>query len=829
MMNRKNRKMSHRYTLIPFVFFLIVQFGFLPEVSAQKIKNVEKQMLKYDFAESVQLLEKIIKKDGKHTLAAKEDLASVNRMMNNPARAAELYAEVTNTEGTRAENYFYYGQMLRTLGKYEEAKEQFLKYDSLVSQDEKDGALYAKYCEEIIPYLNEKENYIISNVTSLNTKYSEFSPALYNDALVFTSDRPRSKHAKIYSWTGNSYLDLYSSDIDYSGQTDEVTGSSPVVFNKRLSQTFHNGTAVFTKDENTVYFTRTTDDVVKKGKNPVATIMLKMYKSENIDGRWSKPEPFYLNSNEYSVGHPALSADGKKLYFVSDMPGGMGGTDLYECTLEGDSWGDAKNLGDKINTSENEMFPYVSEEGTLYFSSNGQLGFGGLDIYSTTQKDGVWQKPENLGKPINSSYDDFGICYVNDTKGFLSSNRPEGLGEDDIYAFEQIKTIAPLPPLMLAGRVMSDSGYAIQHATIFFLNENTNKILILKTDSAGRYETEVERNTKYAILAKKSHYLEDCTSVNLADTLINPEDLILSELSVKKSYSVENIYYDFNKYDIKEAAKSKLDHLVRLLKDNPIKIELNSYTDSRGSAQYNMILSQKRAEAAMDYIVSQGIDASRITARGYGESELLNDCTDGVECTEEQHQMNRRTEFRIIEVEKPNSTRVDPLDKYVAGAVYDRYAIAEDAVYCIDNGKTIIAVISKKKSGIDGMAQMAPKLEMKKSYQVENIYYDFNKWTLRPDAKQGLNKVVEIMEANPIKIELSSHTDSRGDEAYNLSLSQKRAEAAKNYIVSQGIDQTRIVAKGYGETQLINECTECTEEQNQMNRRTEFKVIEISK
>jgi len=822
--------MKNSNVLITVVLILITLIMGITNLSAQNIKSIEKQMLKYDFAESIQLLEKIIKKDGKHTLAAKENLASVNRLMNKPARAAELYAELTLNEGIQPENHFYYGQMLRTLGKYEEAQEQFLKYGSLVEEDDKDAALYARYCEEIIPFLNETEKYTISNVEILNTEFSEFSPTMYNDALVFTSDRPKNKRNKIYSWTGNSYLDLYSSKIDYSSDDKELTGSSPVTFSKKLSQSYHNGTAVFTQDENTVYFTRTTNERVKKGKNPVATIMLKMYKSEYYDGRWSKPEAFYLNSNDYSVGHPALSADGKKLYFVSDMPGGIGGTDLYECTLEGDSWGDAKNLGDKINTSGNEMFPYISEDETLYFSSTGLLGFGGLDIFSTIPVGEEWETPVNLGTPINSSYDDFGICYVNDTKGFLSSNRPEGLGEDDIYAFEKIETIEPLPPLMLAGRVMSDSGYAIQHTTIFFLNETTNQILILKTDSAGRYETEVERNTKYAVLAKKSQYLEDCTSVQIADTLVNPEDLILSKLSVKKSYSVDNIYYDFNKYAIKEKAKTKLDHLVRLLKESTIQIELSSHTDSKGSEQYNIILSQKRAEAAMDYIVSQGIDASRIIAKGYGESQLINECVDGIECSEADHQMNRRTEFKITGIEKPNINTIDPLDKYIAGAVYDRHAIAEDAVYCIDNGKTIIAVISKKAVNLGLMAQMSPKLEMKKSYKVENIYYDLNKWTIRADAKQGLNKLVEIMNENAIKIELSSHTDSRATEAYNEVLSQKRAEAAKNYIVSQGINPGRIAAKGYGESQLINECAdgvECTETQHQKNRRTEFRIIEM--
>lgn len=659
--------MKHKYIIIAFVCLVIFQTIGLTKVYTQNIKRIEKQMLKYEYAESTVLLKKIIKKNGKYAPVAKEKLATCYRLMNEPEKAAKWYAELIKDEEANPENHFYYAQMLRTLGRYVEAKSQFLKYNSLVPENNKGAASLAQYCEEIIPFLKKPDKFTMANASKLNSAYADFSPAVYKNSLVFTSDRPKADEgSKTYAWTGSSFLDLYASEIDYQNEQHKFSATSPVEFNEELSQSYHDGTAVFSRDWTTVIFTRTTNERVKKGDNPVATIVLKLYESHLINGHWSEPKPFYLNSNDYSVGHPALSVDGQKLYFVSDMPNGFGGTDLYECSLENNQWTNVKNLGSKINTTGNEMFPYVKKDGSLYFSSTGQFGYGGLDVFKTHPEDESWQIPENLGAPLNSSYDDFGITFIDDSKGFVSSNRPGGKGSDDIYSFEPII----IPPPFLSGRVISDQGNVLKDATVFLLNRNTNKVQILKTDNLGRYSTEVERQTTYTVLSKKTNYLDDCLSIHVKDDDENPKDLVLEKLAKKKIIAIENIYYDFDKWDIKSESEIELNHVVKILKGNPISIELGSHTDCRASDKYNAVLSQKRAQSAVDYIISQGIDSSRITAKGYGESQLINECSDGVSCTEEQHQMNRRTEFKIIEVKEQKVNSTDLLSKYIAGEIY---------------------------------------------------------------------------------------------------------------------------------------------------------------
>lgn len=661
--------MKRKYISITLILLIFTQTICFTSVFAQKLKRIDEQMLKYEYAESTKLLEKIILEKGRHTQEAMEKLALCYRLMNEPEQAAKWYAEVIKDEETNPENYFYYAQMLRTLGRYVDAQRHFLKYNSLVPENTKEAVLLAQYCENIIPYLNKADTYTITNLTKLNTAYSEFSPVVYKDSLVFTSDRPsKDKHSKTYSWTGNSFLDLFASEINYSNDQHSFGVSNPVEFNKELSQSYHDGTAVFSKDWNKIFYTRTTNERVKKGNNPVATIVLKLYESHFINGHWSEPESFYLNSDLYSVGHPALSVDGKKLYFVSDMPDGFGGTDLYECTLENDQWANVKNLGSRINTSGNEMFPYVKNDGSLYFSSTGQFGYGGLDVFVTKPKGEGWQSPENLGKPINSSYDDFGISFITEGKGFVSSNRLGGYGSDDIYSFERIIII---PPIMISGRVISDQGSVLKDATIFLLNSNTNKVQILKTDNLGRYSTEVEKNTPYILLSKKINYLDDCLSVQVKEDDENPNDLVLEKLAKNKIIAIENIYYNFDKWDIKLESEIELNHVVKILKENQISIELGSHTDSRGTDKYNAILSQKRAQSAVNYIISQGIDSSIISAKGYGESKLINKCSDGISCTEDEHQMNRRTEFKIIAVKKQKENSVDSLSKYVVGEIYN--------------------------------------------------------------------------------------------------------------------------------------------------------------
>jgi outer membrane protein OmpA-like peptidoglycan-associated protein len=345
------------------------------------------------------------------------------------------------------------------------------------------------------------------------------------------------------------------------------------------------------------------------------------------------------------------------------MPGGQGGTDIWMCHREGEGWSSAINLGPTVNTSEKEMFPTICNDSVLYFASDGHPGYGALDIFKTKTKNGIWTTPENLQPPINSSFDDFAIAFApGEESGFFSSNRPEGMGSDDIYAFRMAKP-APVVLHYISGLVKDKTNMQpMAGATVFLYEPASGKVRVLKTDKAGMYKAMIDKPAEYMVKAMMPEYISDCSLITVSELkpgspVITPRDLLLDKLSINKSFRIDNIYYDFDKYAIRADAKAELDKLVRIMKDNPVNVELGSHTDSRGTADYNDKLSQKRADAAVKYIINSGIDKSRIIAKGYGERQLVNKCADGVACTAAEHQANRRTEFKVTSL---NSTVVNP-------------------------------------------------------------------------------------------------------------------------------------------------------------------------
>jgi outer membrane protein OmpA-like peptidoglycan-associated protein len=433
----------------------------------------------------------------------------------------------------------------------------------------------------------------------------------------------------------------------------------PISMERNFNQTYHDGPAFFADNDRVVYVTKTLPLKGKKESGNIRTHLLKIFFAEIKQGKKLDFKPFFLNSKNYSVAHPTLTKDGDKIYFSSDMPGGFGGADLYVCEMENEKWGEPQNLGEIINTSEDEVFPYILNDSVLFFSSKGHMGYGGLDIFKTELHHSEWGEPVNLKHPVNSSYDDFSIV-LNSTMdgGFFSSTRPEGKGSDDIYAFRNLvikeKEVSASENKLLAKGFVKELGTRnpIEESTVFLFNSTSDDVLVLKTDDAGKFEAEVDYNVPYVVKAMKNGFIYDCTSFRTpSDQDIKefdvPRDLLLARLEVNQVFQVENIYYDLDESYIRDDAKPALDNLVQILKQYPIMAELSSHTDSRASYAYNMELSQRRAESAVRYIILQGIDPVRLTAKGYGETRLVNECSDGVECTEEQHQANRRTEFKI--------------------------------------------------------------------------------------------------------------------------------------------------------------------------------------
>jgi len=640
-----------------YIFLLTTGIMFLMLMSCQPIYKAQKQMDKYNYAGAIVTLKKAVDKEKTHD-AALPMLAECYRLQHDILNAKAMYAQAVAVPGAKPECFYYYAKALQATGNYEKAKEMYLKYAQMNPSDPK-GLLFAAQCDSVLgPWKGIKPVYEVKLPGNVNTNQSDFGPAFYDGQLIYASDfTANAGEGKEYGWTGRGYLNMMKSKPatagDFWGDMDKASD-----FDSKFKKPYHDGPAAFSADGNTIYYTRSFFGKAKREGN-YKTNLLKIYYATKTDGKWGAIMPFFLNSKEYSVGHPTLSADGQTLYFVSDMPGGFGGTDIWMCKRDGEKWGAASNLGKTVNTSQNEMFPSMRSDGVLFFASDGLPGYGALDIFKTKNVNGTWTTPENLHLPINGSYDDFAIAYApGDKNGFFSSNRPEGVGSDDIYAF-RIAEPKPVLPAFITGLVKDKTTMLpLPGATVFLYNPTNGIVKVLKTDANGVYKALVEKPADYIVKAMMPDYIADCSPFALTElvpgtTSSAPRDLLLDKLTINKTFSIGNIYYDFDKSNIRNDAKTELDKLVRIMNENLVNVELGSHTDCRGSLAYNDILSQKRAESAVKYIISSGIDKSRITAKGYGEQQLTNKCADGIKCSPAEHQVNRRTEFKVTGISTP--------------------------------------------------------------------------------------------------------------------------------------------------------------------------------
>jgi outer membrane protein OmpA-like peptidoglycan-associated protein len=400
-----------------------------------------------------------------------------------------------------------------------------------------------------------------------------------------------------------------------------------------------------------MYFTR--DNVTKRNKlayDKKGTVHLKIYKATRIDNEWTDVEELPFNDKIYSTGHPTLSPDNKTLYFVSDREGGLGQTDIYAVSINEDgTYGEPENLGEMVNTEGREMFPFVAKDNTLYFSSDGFLNLGLLDIFKSNKLKGERKEPENLGAPYNSGYDDFAFFIDSETeKGYFSSNRPDGKGGDDIYSFNITEC-----EQIITGTIKDlDSGTLLTGVNIRLIDETGKVIEELNTENKSDYEFTVDCDQTYTVVATKLDYKEDKQTITADNTndKRNQADLNLVPLIIDNQIVINPIFFDFDKWNIRTDAQYELENIVDVLRKHPdMVIKIESHTDSRGGDRYNMKLSDRRAKATRDYIISRGISKDRIeSAIGYGETQLLNKCANRVECTEEEHQLNRRSYFYIV-------------------------------------------------------------------------------------------------------------------------------------------------------------------------------------
>lgn len=571
-----------------------------------------------------------------------------------------------------SEYYFRYAQTLRGNGKYKESDEWMKKFKSIKTGDKR-GEYFASSVGTQ-PSLLENPMYMVSNLRAVNTEYSDFGGELLRDSvLVFASAKPSSRFIKrVHSWNNKPFYNLYKINTQ---DGSAFKSSSVQLFSKRLSTIYHESSVSFV-DDDLLFFTRNNyanDDIQTDSEG---TSKLKIYSSSRDSrGRWQEGVSVPFNSDDYSVGHPSISHDGKRMYFTSDMPGSLGQTDIYYVELTRDiqtgtiSYGEPINAGATINTEGREMFPYIASDGTLYFSSDGHYGLGGLDVFGSKQVDGVFQTPYNLRAPINTPSDDFDFKIdPKERRGYLSSNRTGGKGDDDIYTVKELDIeVKEEKKCYITKRgTVREKGTEkiIPYATVT-LSDSAGKVLeVKKAGSDGRFSFDnVECEADYKVVGEKMLYDSDMATFRANEATA---DLELSlNLALNKDFErshqdeiiikIDNIYFDFDKSNIRPDAEIELRKIVAVMKKYPnIIIESGSHTDARGTFAYNESLSDRRAKSSVAWIVSRGIDPSRISGRGYGESQLVNGCVDNdrhtnrVKCSEEEHQQNRRTEFRIV-------------------------------------------------------------------------------------------------------------------------------------------------------------------------------------
>lgn len=573
-------------------------------------------------------------------------------------KSAKWYKELfALNQDVSPEYYYRYAQTLKSSGDYDTANAMLDQFSA-----KSNGDLRAKLYTENKNYLSViKKNsgrYEIKK-TDINSAYSDYGPAYWGNKIVFATSRDTTGLLKrIDGWTNHSFTELYESSVNNDGSL-----SKPKRFSNRIETKMHESTPVFTKDGKTMYFTRNNYIDGKVRKDGTGQVLLKVYRAVLKDNKWTDITELPFNDNNYSVAHPALSADEKTLYFASDMPGSYGQADIFKVTINDDgTFGKPVNLGVGINTQGKETFPFIDANDQLYFASDGHPGLGGLDIYTAKLEKESFEKAYNVGEPINSKNDDFAFIIDNQSKtGFFSSNRGGGLGYDDIYGFKEIKQIEFDCKQLLTGIITNEkTGDALSNASVSVFGSDTQLIKKVVTGMDGSYSFEVECGKSYTVKSEKQDYLPKEAQVvipkqsgetKLPIAQVKPEPTIKVGTDLAREFKIEQIYFDLAKYNIRPDAAIELDKIVKFMKQYPTsKIDVRTHTDCRASSKYNMTLSNSRAKSVMEYIVKSGIDANRLTGRGYGETRLVNKCADGVKCTEEEHQQNRRSEFIITEL-----------------------------------------------------------------------------------------------------------------------------------------------------------------------------------
>ncbi|MFL5763844.1 MAG: OmpA family protein [Bacteroidia bacterium] len=886
---------------------LIFLFLFVSTAFAQ-VKRANKYYDNYDYSRAIPLYKKAAKKNNKEAI---EKLANSYRFTKDYKNAEVYYAKLMGQSAVDPIDHFYYGMVLKNNGKVDEAKEQFRQYAAAAPNDKK-ADISVRSCEEIKLWVSKVQQFEVKLVDNVNSVHADFSPVVYKNELVFVSERTKDMvNYDMYAWNKQPYLNVYSSSITTGKDGKPEVSKKAKSFSWHINTNYHDGPVCFSADQQTMYLTRVNYVLNKKDKNFVN--LPKLYISHLKGKSWSKAEPFQYNSDSYSIAHPSISADGQWLFFASDMPGGYGGTDIWVCKKEGEGWGKPQNLGDQVNTAGSEVFPYVRKDGMLYFSSDGHSGLGGLDVFSAVKVEDKYGDVKNLGIPLNSPTDDFGITFNDDNRtGYFSSDRAGGKGSDDIYSFVALNKFLKVAGKILFSKNLNDPA---KNAEVMLLTEEGKVINVATTDNTGFFAFDkLDPDHKYLVKLdetdprfkdKEKYYLTDEKDKIIRVTVINdkggrfvfqnlPADPnALPELDAGDDVTIAgNILFGENpskplanqkvnlvndKGEVVQTATTNAfgafvftdlppdqNFIVKVdASDTPLAPNTKIVITNKSGKELQTTTAGSSGDFKFSFLAADKISLKLMTVE---DSELRFDMKGAL--LGENKQPLANTEINIVN-EKGDilqTTKTDaggnfvftnlPADKVILFSLDETDAKLKkmNKVLLTDvkgvvvkeftrtNGKFRFTILPVEQSKMGVLyvddpwlkvLQLKDKTKKDSLTIVENVYYNYGEFKILPEASKTLDKVINLMKNDPnLVIELASHTDSRSTKEFNLKLSEQRAKSAVDYIVKGGITRDRISGKGYGESRLINRCAdgvECSEEEHAKNRRTEFKITSKSK
>jgi outer membrane protein OmpA-like peptidoglycan-associated protein/tetratricopeptide (TPR) repeat protein len=605
-------------------------------------KKADKHFTRFEFVKAAESYNKLVE-NGKGDDYVYARLAESYYNIFNTVEAELWYAKVLETSDN-PEMIYNYSQMLKANGKYDASNKQMDRFASMRPSDNRATA-YLKNPDYLPKILQKGKKFNVQNA-EFNSEQSDFGGTLYDGTLYITSGRNDSR--KTYGWNGQPFLDIYKLAKNSDGSYQPA-----VLANDKINTKYHEGLVAFAPDGKTLYFSRESyfeKDFQKDSLSKTRFSQLYLFKATKLGNDWDTVESLNMNSENYSVKNPTVSTDGSTLYFASNMPGGFGDFDIYKVTINADgTLGEPKNMGQKVNTEGQEMFPYISSTNRLYFSSNGHLGLGGMDVFYTKEIDGKLAPVRNVGIPINSNADDFAFVIDEEgDSGFVSSNRDGGKGSDDVYTFKKLQ---PLCDVLILATVLDDkTREPLSGASISLYDDEGLKVVTKTTNAEGIAEFIVECEDPVELEVAIEDYASKKVVVKGSNEQENNVQISLDpieKLMVKDRIVLDPIFFEYDKSNITAQAAFELDKLVQIMNKYPnLVINATSHTDYIGSNSFNMKLSDRRAKTTVQYVISKGIDEARISGMGKGESEPKISC--GTNCTDEERQTNRRSEFTIV-------------------------------------------------------------------------------------------------------------------------------------------------------------------------------------